>query len=125
MLKLLKKPIKRIMLVEDDEFDHNMLRDYLLAQGFAVISVKDAKNLEEKIAYEQPHAIFTALMLNDFINGSELVEKIRSSKLSDIPIVGMSAQVNDEAGYFYSICDHSLQKPLSISAINKVISNLF
>jgi len=124
MLKLLKRPAKKIMLVEDDEFDHNMLRDFLLAKGYAVISVRDAKTVEERIAADEPDAIFTALMLNDLINGSELVEKIRGRAVA-VPVVGMSAQVNDEARYFYSICDHSLQKPLSIGAINRVMEQLF
>jgi two-component system sensor histidine kinase ChiS len=117
--------IKKVMVVEDDPADHDMLRDYLEAQAFEVISVRDARNIFEMVGNEKPELIFMALMLNDFIRGEELVEKLKSEPEFNTPVVGMSAQVNTDAAYFYSICDYQLAKPITIGNIRDITSKVF
>lgn len=116
---------RRVMVVEDDPADHNMLRDYLSAKGYQVISVQDANRMFDVLKDKKPHLIFIALMLNDFIRGEELVEKLKAEPDFSTPIVGMSAQVNTDATYFYSICDYQLAKPISISNISNITSTVF
>lgn len=116
---------KRVMVVEDDPVDHTMLCDYLASQGYEVIAVPDASQTFEKIKHNKPQLVFMALMLNDFIRGEELVEKLKSDPEFNTPIVGMSAQVNTDAVYFYSICDYQLAKPITIGNIEKITSQVF
>ena len=113
------------MVIEDDASDHNMLCDYLLARGFEVIAVLDARTVYERIQITKPHIVFLALMLNDFISGDEIVEKLKSDPEFNVPIVGMSSQVNADAEYCYSLCDYQLAKPITISNINSIISQVF
>ena len=116
---------KCVMVVEDNEADHNMLCDFLAAKGYKVIPVQDAHHIFDLIKKEKPQLIFTALMLNDFIRGEELVEKLKADPEFHTPIVGMSAQVNTDAEYFYSICDYQLAKPITISNISNITSKVF
>ncbi len=116
---------KRVMVVEDDPADHSMLRDFLAAKGYDVISVHDASTVYDSIKETQPDLIFAALMLNDFIRGEEVVEKLKAEPEFHTPIVGMSAQVNTDAEYFYSICDYQLAKPITISNISNITSKVF
>jgi CheY-like chemotaxis protein len=113
------------MVVEDNLADHNMLCDFLSAKGYDVISVPDAHAVFERIRHENPELIFIALMLNDFIRGEEVVERLKADADFHTPIVGMSAQVNTDAEYFYSICDYQLAKPITISNISNITSKVF
>lgn len=121
----LKKHKTKIMVVEDDISDHTMLCDYLASSGYEVVSVRDARNVFERIQVTRPDIVFIALMLNDFISGDELVEKFKADPEFNSPIVGMSSQVNTDSEYFYSLCDFQLAKPLTIANINNIISQIF
>jgi DNA-binding response OmpR family regulator len=120
MIKFFRK--KKIAVIEDDATDLDMLSDFLCAKGYNVLKIKDASLAESLIKDYKPNLIFAALMLNDFIRGDELVEKLKSDANFNVPVVGMSAQVNTDAEYFYSICDYKLTKPLSIAHINQIIA---
>ena len=117
--------MRKIMVVEDNPVDHSMLRDFLVTQGYEVNSVHDANIVYEQIERQKPEMIFIALMLNDFITGKEIVEKLKIDSEFHTPIVGMSAQVNADADYFYRLCDYQLAKPISISNISKITSKVF
>lgn len=113
------------MVVEDDTSDHTMLCDYLAAKGHEIISVRDARDVFERVRVTKPDVVFIALMLNDFISGDELVEKLKADPEFNSPIVGMSSQVNTDSEYFYSLCDFQLAKPITIANIDKIVTKVF
>lgn len=83
---------KKILVVEDDENLVNLLRIYLVKDGYEVHCVKNGKNIMQVIKTFEPDAILLDWMLPD-IEGIELCRQIRFEH--DFPIIMISARTDE------------------------------
>lgn len=81
----------RILLVEDDDANRQMMADYLNYCGYEVLSVPDGAGFYRAMQCFQPQIILLDLRLPD-VSGYTLLEAIQSrAEWSSIPVLVISA----------------------------------
>ena len=84
---------KRILVVEDEKNISNVIKAYLIKEGFDVITAEDGKMALEIFNNEEIHLIILDLMLPK-LSGEEVCTTIRTT--SDIPIIMLTAKVDED-----------------------------
>lgn len=82
---------QKILLVEDNYLNRQMLEDYLVFCGYQVMSLADGSGFFQAIADFQPQLVLLDLKLPD-VDGYTLLAQIRQRPdWQDIPIIVVSA----------------------------------
>jgi len=82
---------RKILLVEDNYFNRQMLEDYLVFWGYQVLSLEFGSGFFQALVEFQPHLVLLDLKLPD-VDGYTLLEQLRqSSDWGDIPVIVVSA----------------------------------
>lgn len=82
---------KRILLVEDNDLNRQMLQDYIVFCGYQVLSLPGGSGFFEALADFQPQLTLLDLKLPD-IDGYTLLEQIQqSTDWQHIPVIIVSA----------------------------------
>ncbi|MEB3355419.1 MAG: response regulator [Synechococcales bacterium] len=117
---------KRILLVEDDQANRQMLSDYLVYCGYDVSSISLGSQFFEAIASHQPTLILLDLKLPD-ISGFTLLEELRQSvQYGDIPVIVISALAfrTDQERAFRLGITHYLVKPIDLFGLQRLLREL-
>lgn len=72
--------VKKILLIEDDEFLHQLYTELLVAEGYHVIGSKDGRDAFEKITHNDWDVVLLDVMLPG-MNGFEIMDKIHQDKI--------------------------------------------
>ncbi|NLW21645.1 MAG: response regulator transcription factor [Tissierellia bacterium] len=101
-----------ILVVEDEKNILEVIKTYLVKEGYSVITAEDGKNALNLFESEDIHLIILDLMLPK-ISGEEVCNIIRAK--SDIPIIMLTAKVEeDDKVHGLSIgADDYVTKPFS------------
>ena len=83
---------RRILVVDDDAGLRELLQEYLSAQGFAVESAVDGKEMDARLAQHPADLLILDLMLPGE-DGLSLARRLRTH--SDVPIIMLSARGED------------------------------
>lgn len=104
---------KRILVVDDEEKILDVVKAYLVKEGFEVLTASDGETALSIFKKELLHLIVLDLMLPK-ISGEEVCNRIRAS--SDIPIIMLTAKADeDDTIEGLSIgADDYLTKPFSV-----------
>jgi two-component system, cell cycle response regulator DivK len=113
------QPLKRILVVEDNDINRMLLSDYLSYSGYHVQSLSDGSNFFKTIEKFQPDLILLDLKLPD-VDGYYLLEQIQQQQdFARIPVIvvsGFAFKVDQEKaiklgarGYFV--------KPINLNAL--------
>ena len=82
---------KRILLVEDNDLNRQMLQDYIVFCGYQVLSLPNGSGFFEALADFRPQLTLLDLKLPD-IDGYTLLEQLQHSKeWRHIPVIIVSA----------------------------------
>ncbi len=82
--------VKKVLIVEDDEFLRSLNAKRLETEGFKVVVAVDGQNAIDLIPKEMPNLIFLDLLLPG-IDGFEVLKKIKADeKTKDIPVIVFS-----------------------------------
>ena len=84
---------KKILVVDDEEKIVEVVKSYLLKEGFLVYEAYDGKNALDLFYKINPSLLILDLMLPD-IAGEVLLKKIRET--SKVPIILLTAKVEEE-----------------------------
>lgn len=109
----------RILVVEDNLPNRELLCDWLEAEGFEVLS---AENLEQSFAafkIQRPHAVLLDVQLGRE-DGLSLAKWIRQDpKLHDLPIIAVTAHamVTDHERVIQAGCDACVSKPIDFKLL--------
>ena len=106
---------KRILLVEDQEGDRQIIRDMLASTDYAITEAADGEQALAAVAKERPDLIVMEIQLPS-MDGYEAMRRIRTDPaLLSIPIIAVSSYAPSEeqqkaraAG-----CDDFVPKPYS------------
>ncbi|MEM7331512.1 MAG: response regulator [Chloroflexota bacterium] len=86
-----------ILLVDDEPQTRDLLRLMLKRDGYEVFDAEDGFDALEKVKQFKPDAILLDVMMPE-IDGIEVCVRIRADeKISDIPIIMLSARTHTEA----------------------------
>jgi DNA-binding response OmpR family regulator len=83
---------ERILIIEDDKEINNLIRSYLLKEGFIPFSAFTGQEARNLIAQEKPDLILLDFMLPD-TEGPELCLELR--KQSDVPVLFVSCRAEE------------------------------
>lgn len=100
---------EKILIVDDEEFNLDILREYLEDENFEVESAVNGKEAFEKLQKSKDFAAIVLDRMMPVMDGMEFISKIKSDDyFSDIPVVMQTAasdakQIKEgiEAGVFY------------------------
>lgn len=77
----------RILLVEDDPSNRLLLQDYLIHQGYQVLSLAEGTHFFQTLAHFQPQVVLLDLKLPN-ISGYQLLEAVQQQpELEPLPII--------------------------------------
>jgi len=119
----------KILLVEDNDLNRDMLSRRLIKRGFTVILALNGKEGIDKAANENPDLILMDLSL-PIINGWDATREIKANKeTSSIPIIALTAHAmaEDRKKALDAGCDEYDTNPIEfdglLDKINKLLGN--
>ena len=77
--------MKRILLVDDEEYIRRLYAEELSEEGYEVVTVATGHDLLRKINLSQPSVVILDIRLVDY-DGLELLQEIRS-RYYDLPVI--------------------------------------
>jgi two-component system, cell cycle response regulator DivK len=110
---------KRILVVEDQEDNRQIIRDLLVHAGFEVIEVGDGEKALSATAAQRPDVILMDIQL-PLLDGYEATRRIKADPtLKHIPIIVITSYAlgGDEAKARAAGCDAYMAKPFSPKAL--------
>jgi two-component system cell cycle response regulator DivK len=109
----------RILYVEDNLDNRNLVRRVLEVEGFSMIDAKNAAQALERLGQESVDLILMDINMPD-MDGYALTAKIKSMpEYMMIPIIAMTANVmrGDRERSLEAGCDGYIQKPIDIDTL--------
>ncbi len=106
---------KRIMMVEDQEDNRQILRDLLGSVGYDLIEAWDGETALTTLASQRPDLILMDIQLPG-IDGYEVTRRIKADPgLRGIPIIAVTSYAlsGDDDKAFKAGCDAYISKPYS------------
>ncbi|MFQ5600946.1 MAG: response regulator [Candidatus Krumholzibacteriia bacterium] len=116
----------RVLLVEDDELNMELLHTVLEASGFDVLTAADARAGVELARREQPDVVLMDLQLPE-MDGLEATRVLRKDpKTSHIPVIAVTAHVkkDDEKRSFEAGCVLHLPKPVDTRSLPEIVARV-
>jgi two-component system, cell cycle response regulator DivK len=106
---------KRILVIEDQEDNRQIVRDLVTASGYELIEATTGEEGIEAAARERPDLILMDIQLPG-IDGYEVTRRIKANpQLSKIPIIAVTSYAlsGDDKKAFAAGCDGYVTKPYS------------
>jgi CheY-like chemotaxis protein len=122
-LRLPAASFTRVLLVDDNQSIHQLVRRYLVGHPYAMLSAFDADQALEIIGAEQPDVVILDVMMSGR-DGWELLRLLRASApLQEIPVIVCS--VLEQAALAHSLgADAYLTKPVTQDALLTALGQL-
>ncbi len=116
----------KILIVEDNEMNRDMLSRRLIKKGFEIIIAVDGEEGVKKTINEKPDLILMDMSL-PVMDGWEATKKLKSnSDTSKIPIIALTAHAmaQDKEKALAAGCDEYDTKPIDLDRLLSKISSL-
>ena len=116
----------KILIVEDNEMNRDMLSRRLVKKGFEIIIAIDGEEGVKKTISEKPDLILMDMSL-PVMDGWEATKKLKSnSDTSKIPIIALTAHAmaQDKEKALAAGCDEYDTKPIDLDRLLSKISSL-
>ena len=116
----------KILLVEDNEMNLDMLSRRLERKGYTVVTANDGKQGHLLAHSESPDIILMDISL-PVMDGWEVTRLLKASEATrHIPIIALTAHalVSDRTKAFEVGCDDYDTKPIEFARLNEKIDNL-
>jgi two-component system, cell cycle response regulator DivK len=110
---------KRILVVEDQEDNRQILRDLLASAGFEMIEAEDGEQALVKAAEHKPDLVLMDIQL-PLLDGYEATRRIKADpQLQHIPVIVVTSYAlsGDEEKARAAGCDAYVAKPYSPRAL--------
>jgi two-component system, cell cycle response regulator DivK len=107
---------KRILIVEDNDLNRQLLHDLLEAHGYVTLQTKDGMEALKLARLHHPDLILMDIQLPD-VSGLQVTKWIKGDDdLKTIPIIAVTAFVmkGDEEQIREGGCDAYIAKPISV-----------
>src|SRR5882672_2890178 len=109
----------KILLVEDNEMNLDMLSRRLIRQGFEVVAAQDGAAGVAKAASERPHLILMDMSL-PVLDGWEATRRLKADPLTKgIPVIALTAHAmaEDKEKAMAAGCDDYDTKPIELTRL--------
>jgi two-component system cell cycle response regulator/two-component system cell cycle response regulator DivK len=111
----------RILVVEDNAINRELLCDWLEAQGYAVLSAEDLGGAQRLLQGQQPDAVLLDVQLGSE-DGLSLAAWMRQEpRFSGIPVVAVTAHamVTEQQRFLQSGCNACISKPIDFRLLER------
>ena len=111
----------RILVVEDNAINRELLCDWLEAQDYAVLSAEDLGGAQRLLQGEQPDAVLLDVQLGSE-DGLSLAAWMRQQpKLSGIPVIAVTAHamVTEQQRFLQAGCNACISKPIDFKLLSR------
>jgi CheY-like chemotaxis protein len=111
----------RILVVEDQELNRELLCDWLEGEGYEVWAAADLKAAYEVFAKQVPHAVLLDINLGAE-NGLDLIAWMwKQPEFAEIPVIAVTAHamVTEQDGIMQAGCRACLSKPIEFRALRE------
>ena len=111
----------RILVVEDNAINRELLCDWLEAQDYAVLSAEDLGGAQRLLQGEQPDAVLLDVQLGSE-DGLSLAGWMRQQpKLSGIPVIAVTAHamVTEQQRFLQAGCNACISKPIDFKLLGR------
>lgn len=115
--------IKKILIVEDEEFSCEFLKQLLSLKNYAYLETRDGLSAVNIIKREPDiHLVLMDIML-PVLNGIDAMQQIKKIR-PEIPVIAQTAQAmkGDKEKYLHYGFDDYISKPIKIDEILEKIS---
>jgi len=113
----------RILIVDDNEDNRELLRKVLSIRGHEIIEAEDGMEGVELALMEDPDIVLMDVQL-PVMDGYTATRRIKQFR--DIPVIAITsyAMKGDRERAFSAGCDEYISKPIDIKALPALISKL-
>jgi len=118
--------VPKILLVEDNEMNRDMLSRRLQRRGYSVVIAQDGEQGLSLASSESPDLILMDISL-PVMDGWQVTRLLKSNvNTCHIPVIALTAHamVSDRQKAFETGCDDYDTKPVEISRLSEKIENL-
>ena len=112
-----------ILFADDNEDIINVVSEYLLTEGYRVISARDGQEAIQQVRNERPDLILMDIQMPN-MDGLEAIRRIRDdTDLADIPIIALTALAmpGDRNRCLEAGADAHTSKPVSLGGLVEMI----
>lgn len=116
----------RILLVEDNENNRDMLSRRLLRKGYEVILAEDGRQALEKAEAEKPDLVLMDMSLPE-IDGWEATRRLKANPITAAtPVIALTAHAmsGDREKAMEAGCDDYHTKPVDLASLSAKIEAL-
>jgi len=111
----------RILVVEDNAINRELLCDWLEAQDYAVLSAEDLGGAQRLLQGEQPDAVLLDVQLGSEDGLSLAAWMRRQPRFSGIPVIAVTAHamVTEQQRFLQSGCNACISKPIDFKLLSR------
>jgi CheY-like chemotaxis protein len=111
----------RILVVEDNTINRELLCDWLEAQHHEVLSAEDLGGAQRLLQGEQPDAVLLDVQLGSEDGLSLAAWMRRQPRFSGIPVIAVTAHamVTEQQRFLQSGCNASISKPIDFKLLSR------
>ena len=111
----------RILVVEDNAINRELLCDWLEAQDYEVLSAEDLGGAQRLLQGEQPDAVLLDVQLGSEDGLSLAVWMRRQPEFSGIPVIAVTAHamVTEQQRFLQSGCNACISKPIDFKLLSR------
>jgi two-component system cell cycle response regulator/two-component system cell cycle response regulator DivK len=111
----------RILVVEDNAINRELLCDWLETQGYAVLSAENLGSAQRLLQGQQPDAVLLDVQLGSE-DGLSLAAWMRQQpEFSGIPVIAVTAHamVTEQQRFLQSGCNACISKPIDFKVLER------
>ena len=111
----------RVLVVEDQDLNRELLCDWLEAEGYEASAAADLKAAHDIFAKQAPHAVLLDINLGGE-NGLDLLQWMwQKSEFAEIPVIAVTAHamVTDQDRIMRAGCRACLSKPVEFRVLRE------
>ncbi len=111
----------RILVVEDNAINRELLCDWLEAQDYVVLSAEDLGGAQRLLQGEQPDAVLLDVQLGNEDGLSLAAWMRRQPGFSGIPVIAVTAHalVTEQQRFLQSGCNACISKPIDFKLLHR------
>ena len=117
-----ERPIRKVMVVDDDDTFRDMLTESLKLNEYTPLAVADGEQALKELENGEVDAVITDIKMPG-LNGIDLLHRIKG-KYPEIPVVLITGFCSDSVGDDINQADGFLEKPFNIDRIITLLDQL-
>ena len=113
--------MRRILVVEDNAINRELLCDWLEAQDYEVLSAEDLDGAQRLLQGEQPDAVLLDVQLGSEDGLSLAAWMRRQPRFSGIPVIAVTAHamVTEQQRFLQAGCNACISKPIDFKLLSR------